>query len=371
MKHVRVNVRSVANTKAVRKEKRNGRDVVIVPSATLPDNIIMNGIMYPADEIEKSYVSLNRTPAPLGHPTINGKFVSARDPEGINLGYIGAWNENVRRENGRVFLDKVIDVEVANRSPGGKEVLAAIEKGEPVHTSTGLLANLEAVSNASDHKHIARNIQFDHDAILLNESGAATPEQGVGMLVNANGEQEEIEVINSSLTEEADREIDWAGTRLVEALRRRENIGIWDKVKAAIMEAVGSGRVPSTNRKEDDMPVSDEQFKSLSDEVKTLSESMAKIGDTIGAAVANAVKPLVDAQNEMVANQKAKEEAEKAELVVKVVKANVLSESAAKELTLNALKELATKAEPGKAAALNGAFKPAGDKPSYKLPEGE
>ncbi|MHC2353394.1 hypothetical protein ACVMB3_002852 [Sinorhizobium meliloti] len=371
MKHVRVNVRSVANTKAVRKEKRNGRDVVIVPSATLPDDIIMNGIMYPADEIEKSYVSLNRTPAPLGHPTINGKFVSARDPEGINLGYIGAWNENVRRENGRVFLDKVIDVEVANRSPGGKEVLAAIEKGEPVHTSTGLLANLEAVSNASDHKHIARNIQFDHDAILLNESGAATPEQGVGMLVNANGEQEEIEVINSSLTEEADREIDWAGTRLVEALRRRENIGIWDKVKAAIMEAVGSGRVPSTNRKEDDMPVSDEQFKSLSDEVKTLSESMAKIGDTIGAAVANAVKPLVDAQNEMVANQKAKEEAEKAELVVKVVKANVLSESAAKELTLNALKELASKAEPGKAAALNGAFKPAGDKPSYKLPEGE
>ncbi|MDX0566222.1 hypothetical protein [Sinorhizobium medicae] len=371
MKHVRVNVRSVANTKAVRKEKRNGRDVVIVPSATLPDNIIMNGIMYPADEIEKSYVSLNRTPAPLGHPTINGKFVSARDPEGINLGYIGAWNENVRRENGRVFLDKVIDVEVANRSPGGKEVLAAIEKGEPVHTSTGLIANLEAVSNASDHKHIARNIQFDHDAILLNESGAATPEQGVGMLVNANGEQEEIEVINSSLTEEADREIDWAGTRLVEALRRRENIGIWDKVKAAIMEAVGSGRVPSTNRKEDDMPVSDEQFKSLSDEVKTLSESMAEIGDTIGAAVANAVKPLVDAQNEMVANQKTKEEAEKAELVVKVVKANVLSESAAKELTLNALKELASKAEPGKAAALNGAFKPAGDKPSYKLPEGE
>ncbi len=371
MKHVRVNVRSVANTKAVRKEKRNGRDVVIVPSATLPDNIIMNGIMYPADEIEKSYVSLNRTPAPLGHPTINGKFVSARDPEGINLGYIGAWNENVRRENGRVFLDKVIDVEVANRSQGGKDVLAAIEKGEPVHTSTGLLANLEAVANASDHKHIARNIVFDHDAILLGEAGAATPEQGVGMLVNAKGEQEEIEVINSSLTEEADREIDWAGTRLVEALRRRENIGIWDKVKAAIMEAVGSGRVPSTNRKEDDMPVSDEQFKSLSDEVKTLSESMAKIGDTIGAAVANAVKPLVDAQNEMVANQKAKEEAEKADLVVKVVKANVLSESAAKELTLNALKELASKAEPGKAAALNGAFKPAGDKPSYKLPEGE
>jgi len=39
--------------------------------------------MYPADEIEKSYMSLNRAPAPLGHPLINSQFVSARDPEGI------------------------------------------------------------------------------------------------------------------------------------------------------------------------------------------------------------------------------------------------------------------------------------------------
>jgi len=136
MKRVQVNIQSVANVKAARREKRNGRDVVIVPSATLPDNIVMNGIRYPADEIEKSYVSLNRTPAPLGHPMINGNFISARDPEGINIGYIGAWNENVRRENGRVFLDKVIDVDVANRSAGGKAVLAAIDAGEAIHTST-------------------------------------------------------------------------------------------------------------------------------------------------------------------------------------------------------------------------------------------
>lgn len=358
MKHVRVNVRSVANTKAVRKEKRNGRDVVIVPSATLPDDVIMNGIKYPAAEISKSFAGLNRTPAPLGHPMINGKFVSARDPEGLNIGYIGAWNENIRRENGRVFLDKVIDVEVANRSQGGKDVLAAIEKGEPVHTSTGLLANLEAVANAADHKHIARNIEFDHDAILLGEVGAATPDQGVGMLVNANGEQEEIEVINSAV-QEAERDIDWAMDSLARALEKRQRAGILDKLKAVILEGLGiSEREPSTNRKEDDMPpVSDEQFKSLSDEVKTLSEGMAKIGETIANSVTTALKPVLDQQAEMVANQKAKDEAEKAGLVEKVVKANILTEGAAKELTLNALRELAAKAEPGKAAALNGAFK--------------
>ncbi|GGA64886.1 hypothetical protein [Pelagibacterium lentulum] len=376
---VRVNVRAVANAAAVRKTKRNGRDVIIVPSATMPDDVVMNGsqgkVLYPADEIANSYRQLERTPAPLGHPMVNGKFVSARDPEGINLGYIGAWNENVRQEDGRVLLDKVIDVEVANRSEGGKAVLAAIEAGGPIHTSTGLLCKLEPVQNNKTYAKIARSLVWDHDAILLNEEGAATPEQGVGMLVNANGESEEIEVINSSLTDVLDQEIDYAGHRLVEALTRREHAGVWERIKTAIMDAfVGTEREPSVNRKEDDMAVSDEQFKALSDEVKTLSESVSaeNLGKAIGEAVANAVKPLVDAQAEITANQKAKDDAELTELREKIVKANLMDEAAAGELTLNAARALAPKAEPGQAAALNGAFKGNNDKKAgFKLPAGE
>lgn len=371
MKQVRVNIRALANVAAVRREKRNGRDVVIVPSATLPDNIVMNGIMYPADEIEASYIGLNRTPAPLGHPTINGKFVSARDPEGINLGWIGAWNENLRRENGRVLLDKVIDVERANQSEGGRAVLVAIDKGEPVHTSTGLLCNLEEANGDVPYKQIARNIEFDHDAILLGEDGAAGPAQGVGMLVNAKGEHEDIEVINSAI-EEADRDLDWALDSVARALEKRQRAPIMERMKAAILEAIGlSEREPSTNTKENDMAVSEEQFKTLSDEVKTLSDSMKGIGETIANSVKDAVKPLVDAQAEMVANQKAKDDAELADLTAKIVKANILDEESAKELTLNAARALAKKAEPGKAAPMNGAFRGGGDKPAFKLPAGD
>ncbi|MGO7779474.1 hypothetical protein ACC717_05000 [Rhizobium ruizarguesonis] len=372
MPQVRVNVRSLANVKAVRKEKRNGRDVVIVPSATLPDDIIMNGIKYPSEEIEKSYLTLNRSPAPLGHPLVNGKFISARDPEGVNIGHIGAWNENVRREGGRVLLDKVIDVEVANRTVGGKAVLAAIEAGGPVHTSTGLLATMEAV-NAADHKRIARNMVFDHDAILLGEDGAATPDQGVGMLVNAKGEMEDIEVVNSALTDAADQEIDWAGTRLVEALMRRKNVGLWEKTKTAMMEALGfNERESSNNRKEDDMPVSDEQFKALSDEVKTLSESFSKIGETVTNAVTAAVKPITDAHAAMVANQKAKDDAEHAELVTKVVNAKVLDEATAKATPIATLRALAPQATTQKSVGLNSAFNGGSEKSEgFKLPKGD
>lgn len=371
MPQVRVNVTTLANAKAARKEKRNGRDVIIVPSATLPDNVIMNGVLYPADEIGKSYLQLNRKPAPLGHPMVNGKLVSASDPEGINATYIGAFNENVRREGGRVLIDKVIDVEVANRTEGGKAVLAAIEAGGPIHTSTGLVAMMETV-NAATHKRVARNMIFDHDAILLGEAGAATPDQGVGMLVNSDGSEEEVEVINSTITESADQEIDWAGTRLIEAVMRRQNAGAWEKMKTAIMEALGfSEREPSTNMKEDDMSVTDEQFKSLSAEVKTLAEALKPeaLATVIGNAVTAAVKPITDAQALMVANQKAKDDAEHAELVNTVVKANILDEETAKVSPLITLRKLAERAKPGTAASLSNAYKGAGsDKPGFKLP---
>lgn len=347
-----MNVRSVANVAKVRKEKRNGRDVLIVPSATLPDNVVMNGIRYEADEIAKSYATLNKTPAPFGHPRINGKFVSARDPEGINLGWIGAHNENARQENGRVLLDKVIDIEVANRSEQGKAVLAAIEAGEPVHTSTGLLCELEPVEDDEAIRANARNIFFDHDAILLNEEGAATPEQGVGMLVNAKGEIEEIEVINSAL-EDAERELDWAGMRLLEAADRLERATVWERMKAAILGALPAERDAVENRKDHEMTVTKEQFDGLSAEVNSLSEKLDALN--VAEAVANAIKPLTDNLAAMEANQKAKDEAELAEHVAIIVKANVLDEESAKELTLNAARKLAEKAKPGKAAGLNGA----------------
>ena len=368
---VRVNVHTSVNAASIRRERRNGRDYIIVPSATLPDNIVMNRVRYPAEEIEKGFASLENTPAPLGHPDIEGQFVSAKDPEGLARGWIGAWNRNVRRENGRVFLDKVIDVATAMQLEGGKAVLNAIEKGEPIHTSTGLYAIMIATNNDDEADFIASDIEFDHDAILLGEAGAATPDQGVGMLVNkAVRDGKEIQVINSVIEDDADRELGWAVDSIARALERRERASFIERMKTAIVDLFGSERETSTNEKEDAM--SEKELNELSQKVDALSESLGKIGDTVGAAVANAIKPLVDAQNEVIANQKAKDEAELTELREKIVKSNLLDEDAAKELTLNAARALAKKAEPGKAAALNGAFKPTGgDKGGFKLPKAE
>lgn len=182
---MRVNLRAAVNAADIRTEMYNGREHLVLPSYTLPDNVVMNGGLYPADEIEKSYKSLEDTPAPVGHPQIDGEYVSAYRPAAMNAYGAGAFNRNVRREGNRVYLEKWVDIEVAKVLPNGQALLAAIKDKQPIHTSTGVLLDPEPVTNASaGYKWIARNMRFDHDAILINETGAATPEQGVGLFVN-------------------------------------------------------------------------------------------------------------------------------------------------------------------------------------------
>ena len=193
MSKIRVNVATQADSTKVRTEQRNGRTVLIVPSKTLPDNIVMKGVLYPADEIAKSFKTLEGTQAPFGHPMVDGQYVNALHPAALNSAHIGAHNENVRQENGVVLLDKVIDVDVAERTEQGRAVLDAINKGEPIHTSTGLVYEPEVAPKGSAYHTIARNMLFDHDCILVGEAGAATPAQGVGMMVNALLEGSEIE----------------------------------------------------------------------------------------------------------------------------------------------------------------------------------
>lgn len=363
----RINVRTTANSAGIRRERRNGRDLIIVPSATLPDDVVMNGILYPADEIAKGFWTLNRTPAPLGHPTINGAFVSASDPEGINRGWVGAFNDNVRHENGRVLLDKVIDVEMASQLVGGKAVLAAIDAGEAIHTSCALYGMMEksvGVSNGKDYDYVMREMVFDHDAILLGEKGAATPDQGVGMLVNA-AKADEVIVINSTLAEDAEQEIDWAVDYAAQAVEKIDRVSLIERVKAAIKQALMPERETSANEGAENM-VAEKQLNDLSAKVDALADSIKGIGDSVGAAVANALKPVTDNIAELQANAKAKDDAEKATLVEQIVKANLLDDTAAKELTLNAARQLVAKLEPGTAAALNGAV--ASNAPAFKLP---
>lgn len=192
---VQVNVTTKVNSQAIRRESYNGREHLVLPSYTLPANVVMNEGLYTASEIDSHYQGLEGTLAPLGHPQLNGAFISAFSPEGINQGHIGAWNRNVKKSGNRIYLEKWVDTQIANQSEGGRELISrveAIERGEdvpPIHTSVAVfLDQLEPneQQKATGAKWVAKIHGMDHDAILLHEVGAATPEQGVGLMVNAD-----------------------------------------------------------------------------------------------------------------------------------------------------------------------------------------
>lgn len=192
---MQVNVTTQVNSKQIRKITHNGREHWVLPSYTLPANVIMNGGLYTNAEIDAHYEKLEGTLAPLGHPQVNGKFVSAFSPEGINVGHIGAFNRNVKKAGNRIYVEKWVDVEFARNTEGGRELLErveALERGDdvpPIHTSVAVFlerleANEEQKESGADW--VAKIKEVDHDAILLHETGAATPEQGVGLMVNAD-----------------------------------------------------------------------------------------------------------------------------------------------------------------------------------------
>lgn len=207
MKRNRVNVLTVVNSASnITTETIDGKPHIVVRGITpVVDDIVMNRKLYPAAEIEKAYNTLERNPMPLGHPKVDGKHVSARDVRAVNEYHVGAWLQNVSHEGGKVTGDMYVNRQYAESSEKGKRLINRLDEmiagtnSEPIHISTGLLYSGIAANGESKGKkynEIATNMMFDHVAVLLDEPGAGTPEEGVGIFVNAEGDVLEIEVVN-------------------------------------------------------------------------------------------------------------------------------------------------------------------------------
>ncbi|GAB0972711.1 DUF2213 domain-containing protein [Escherichia coli] len=204
MKLSSIHVKSLAiNASNISTTTINGQKHYVIRGAVpIVDDIVMNGGLYPAEEINNSYQTMEGKLMPLPHPMVDGKYVSANDPRAINAYHVGAWAQNVSKSGDQVVMDVYINQAVAETKPDGKRLINRLDEmmagtnTDPIHLSTGLLTNKEKKSGESKEKKytwIARNMQFDHIAILLDEPGAGTPEEGVGMFVNADGQEGEVE----------------------------------------------------------------------------------------------------------------------------------------------------------------------------------
>ncbi|SEN68468.1 DUF2213 domain-containing protein [Halomonas caseinilytica] len=358
VKHAHITTR--VNASQIKRETINGEDHYRIPSATLPDNVVMNDGLYPAQEIESSYRSLEGTPAPLGHPKVGNSFVPASSPHAINKHWVGAWNENVRRQGGRVLLDKVVNIRVANQTEGGRQLIQAIEKQEPIHTSTGLTLQQRTgngESNGKPYTWIATQMNFDHDAILLGEPGAATPEEGVGMFVNAAGDEAEVLTANIELTDDEEMAITEMAEHIIgihdRAERREQNKGRIDKLVAAIKSAFGGAQEASAVNHAD-APEGEEMSLTKEDVISAVNEALKTRDEQITSLV-NEQKAQGETIKELKANADEQKKAANAEIDEKL-KAAGFEDADLEGMSVNAKKKVLAKQQPAGGFHLNTAF---------------
>ena len=209
----RVNLLSAVNAKNVSRSA-DGSTYTVRDVVHAVDGIVLNGRLYPGDELAKSVATLNGKPAPAGHPKdAQGRHITAVHGEALSANWVGAWCTNSRYEGGRAMCDLTINAAQARAMPAGAEVLARLDAAiagtntEPIAVSSGLMLREVAENGESrGKKYRARavDMNFDHVALLLNEAPAGTPEEGVGLFVNEAGQEERVETVAVN-TEPEDR----------------------------------------------------------------------------------------------------------------------------------------------------------------------
>jgi len=269
-------------------------------------------------------------------------------------------------------------VEFAQNSENGRKLLAAIDEGKPISTSTGLLMQREPAPEGADYEWVGNSFAFDHDAILISETPAIGTDAGVGMMVNSSGEQ--VEVVNSEL-EMDDDYVTAMVFEIVDSYERKEkqkrNAGLVERIKNAVRAVLNGDKTEEAAGLQTNSQTSTEEPQMTTEELQAMLDKQAETlqanqAQAIASAVSDAVKPIQDKLDAINAESEAAAKAEKETLEATVVEAKLATEDEAKALDVNALRIMARncKAPKGADHPLNGGrLSTNADKLEFEAPE--
>ena len=173
----------------MREDMLMGRRMRVVPAVMVREQVLSNNLgatFLPRDEIAASVDSWNGMPVVLRHPTRGGQPVSARSRDVLDARGLGMVL-NAREEDGALKADLYIDIERMEAVPEADQIMARMSRGEIGELSTGFGTILErraGAHNGRDYEAVMRNIKPDHLALLVEERGACSVDDGCGLGVN-------------------------------------------------------------------------------------------------------------------------------------------------------------------------------------------
>lgn len=168
------------NGATLKRKQLKGKDYLVGP-VIMAREIVMNSLMYKANELKASVPHWNGCPAVLSHPMdADGNFLSANSPDIIEDSGVGfVYNTKLDSQN-RLCAELWIEEDSLTTHT---KLKTAIDEGEVIEVSTGLYYTPMAGNGTfktRKYKALACNIKPDHLAILLNEKGACSVEDGAG-----------------------------------------------------------------------------------------------------------------------------------------------------------------------------------------------
>jgi len=149
-------------------------------------------MLHTMGELGKFPDSWNGRPVIIHHPQINGEFVSANRPDIVDKEVIGSvYNTDIdgSKLTGEIWID---EDKLNSLAPA---VLESINNSEEMEVSLGMFTEEEEVEgtwNTEKYTVIAHNHRPDHLALLPDQIGACSCEDGCGIGANKNNEDMEI-----------------------------------------------------------------------------------------------------------------------------------------------------------------------------------
>ncbi len=174
--------------KVTRRETLHGRDFIVAPVTLIVPGVLkgsQGALFYPKEQIAKNVDSWNGMPLTIRHPadssghSLSGRSPAVNEKQGIGTLY------NSHIENDKLVGEAWFDLETTrNLSP---DIASKLEANQQIELSTGLFTdNVKAPKNSSfegvPFTHIAKNYRPDHLAILPDQVGACSLDDGCGVL---------------------------------------------------------------------------------------------------------------------------------------------------------------------------------------------
>lgn len=167
----------------VRRITYQNRATLVVPVVMLRQAVV-NGAFVAKEQLWPD--SWNGVPVTLRHPSENGgnEFVSANDPDVLEKFSIGRIF-NAYMDNDKLKAEAWIDIEKANLVYPG--IIAMLESGKPMDVSTAYFAlrdDTHGTYGGKQYQIKHHDLKPDHLALLPDESGACSWQDGCGVRVN-------------------------------------------------------------------------------------------------------------------------------------------------------------------------------------------